>query len=182
LDRIDPTKGGSSRAEVDALRLMAVVLAHWDNKAENQRIVCPPDADRPDGTCAAPLALIQDLGATFGPLKVDLPNWRSMPVWADASACRVSMKRLPFGGGTFPEQQISEEGRQMLLQLLEKLSAEQLRDLFTRSGVTSFDALSAEGRNAEAWVRAFQDKVRQIREAGPCPPARGLTTAANGAS
>ena len=32
LDKIDPARGGSSRAEVDALRLMAVFLHHWDNK------------------------------------------------------------------------------------------------------------------------------------------------------
>ncbi len=40
LDRIDPTRGGSPRTHVDALRLLAVVLAHWDNKAENQRLAC----------------------------------------------------------------------------------------------------------------------------------------------
>jgi len=35
LDAIDPARGGSSPAEVDALRLMAIVLAHWDNKGAN---------------------------------------------------------------------------------------------------------------------------------------------------
>ena len=40
LDQIDPARGGASRARVDAFRLMAVFLAHWDNKAENQRLVC----------------------------------------------------------------------------------------------------------------------------------------------
>ena len=37
---VDPSKGGAPRAHVDALRLLAVFLAHWDNKAENQRLVC----------------------------------------------------------------------------------------------------------------------------------------------
>ena len=55
---------------------MAVLLAHWDNKAENQRLVCPPGAEGPEGTCSKPLAIMQDLGATFGPVKVDLNNWR----------------------------------------------------------------------------------------------------------
>src|SRR6185503_19260543 len=40
LDTVDPSKGGAPRAHVDALRLFAVFLAHWDNKAENQRLVC----------------------------------------------------------------------------------------------------------------------------------------------
>jgi len=65
LDRIDPARGGSSRAEVDALRLMAIVLAHWDNKGANQRLLCPAGRDLPGGGCAAPIAMIHDLGATF---------------------------------------------------------------------------------------------------------------------
>ena len=47
LDQIDPARG-ATRAEVDALRLVAMLLAHWDNKASNQRLVCldaPPLSD-----------------------------------------------------------------------------------------------------------------------------------------
>ena len=178
LDRVDPAAGGSSRAEVDALRLLAVLLAHWDNKAENQRLLCPPGRDRADGSCAAPLAMIQDLGATFGPSKVDLRNWRTTPIWADSAACRVSMEQMPFEGGTFPESRISEQGRQFLLELLDALSAAQLSELFTRSRITTFETVTGEGRDVNAWVEAFQDKVRQIREAGPCPSAHALTAAA----
>lgn len=171
LDRIDPGRGGSSRAEVDALRLMAVFLAHWDNKSPNQRLVCPPGARRPDGGCARPLAIMQDLGATFGPAKLDLHNWRTGRIWKDGATCTVSMKHLPWGGGTFPDRQSSEEGRRLLLGLLEQLSDDQLRDLFEGARVTTHDQISAEGRNVEAWVRAFKDKVRQLRDGGPCPPA-----------
>jgi hypothetical protein len=169
LDRIDPAAGGSPRSEVDALRLMAVLLAHWDNKAENQRLICPPGSERQDGRCGAPLALIQDLGATFGPVKLDIHNWRATPIWADAASCRVSMKNLPYGGGTFPDHQISEEGRQHALRLLDALSARQLVDLFTAARVTSHKGLAAEGRRVQAWVDVFEDKVRQIRSGGPCP-------------
>ena len=175
LDRLDPAHGGSPRHEVDALRLIAIVLAHWDNKAENQRLICLPGGNGEDGSCATPFLLMQDLGASFGPRKLDLRNWRTTPVWADARACRVSMKALPFGGATFPETQISEEGRRMLLGLLEQLSGQQLTDLFTGSGVTTFESIIAAARSAHAWVKAFQGKVQQIREAGPCPPAPTLT-------
>lgn len=169
LDKIDPAHGGSPRAEVDALRLLAVFLGHWDNKAENQRLICLPDGDRPDGGCTRPFALIQDTGATFGPLKIELHNWQKTPMWVDAAACTVTMKQLPWGGGTFPDAQISEEGRLFLLRLLEQLSAAQLDALFTTSRVTQFASVDVDGRNPRAWVQAFQDKVRQIREAGPCP-------------
>jgi hypothetical protein len=167
LDTVDASKGGSPRAEVDALKLLAVFLAHWDNKAENQRLICRPEDERPDG-CAAPLALMQDVGATFGPQKLDLHNWRSTPVWLDPRACLVSMERLPWEGATFPEQRISEEGRQFLLRLIEQLSATQIEALFAGSRVARAESVIAEGRSAKAWTAAFIDKVRQIREAGPC--------------
>ena len=170
LDKIDPARGGSPRAEVDALRLLAVFLAHWDNKAENQRLVCLAGGDAPDGQCTQAFAIMQDLGGSFGPTKLDLHNWRNNPVWADPQTCRVSMEHLPFAGSTFPEQQISEEGRRFLLQLIEQLTAAQIEALFTTSRATMFDGVTAEGRNASAWSKVFLDKVREIRDAGPCPP------------
>ena len=169
LDKIDKEHGGSSRAEVDALRLLAVFLAHWDNKAENQRLVCPAGADLPDGGCAAPLAMIQDLGGSFGPAKLDLQNWRRTAVWADPRACRVSMEALPWGGGTFDERVISEEGRQFLLRLMEQLGTDQIESLFAAARGGAYDAVTAENRNPSAWAAAFEEKVAQIRRAGPCP-------------
>ena len=168
IDQIDEAAGGSPRAHVDALKLVAVLLAHWDNKAENQRLLCLPGADQPDGGCSRPIAILQDLGASFGPTKLDLHNWRSTAIWADARSCRVSMEQLPWGGGTFPEQNISEAGRLFLLSLIEQVSPAQLRDLFAGARVDSSDGVTAEGRQPSAWAAAFVDKVRQIREAGPC--------------
>ena len=81
------------------------------------------------------------------------------------------MKRLPFDGATFPDTRISEEGRLKMLGLLEQLTDQQLRDLFSSSRVTAYDQISAAGRDAGEWARVFQDKVAQIRQAGPCPSA-----------
>jgi hypothetical protein len=169
LGRIDASKGGATRAELDAFRVMAMLLAHWDNKAPNQRLICPEGRERPDGRCAAPVAMIQDLGATFGPVRVDLPSWQATPIWRDRQSCTMSMRTLPYAGATFPDVQISEAGRLMLLQLLEQLSPSQLRALFVASRMTTFDQVAAESRNPDAWVHAFEDKVRQIRAGGPCP-------------
>ena len=169
LDRIDPSRGGATRAEVDALRLVAIVLGHWDNKGSNQRLICPGGQELPDGGCRAPVAMIQDLGATFGPNRVDLPSWRATPVWRDRAGCTVSMSTLPYGGATFPERQISEAGRLMIAGLLGQLSRNQLKELFTASRMTVYDGIDAASRNPDAWVRGFLDKVREIREGGPCP-------------
>lgn len=189
LDKIDPARGGSPRAEVDALRLLAVFLAHWDNKGANQRLACLPRGDLPDGRCTRPFAMIQDVGAMFGPDRVDLHNWRNTRVWVNPLECRVSMKMLPYQGATFTDQQISEEGRLFLLRLIGQLSVTQVETLFNRSRFASLDRLSAAGRNPAAWAAAFLDKVQQIRDAGPCQSvvasgrsshrsvvARGLTT------
>ena len=168
LEQIQPKAGGSSLAEVDAFRLMAVFLAHWDNKAENQRLQCVDNARRPDGSCAKPLAYIQDLGGTFGPTKLDLRNWQAFPMFVDPKNCAVSMNTLPYAGATFKNRRISEAGRKFLLDLLQQLSAQQVSDIFTGAGITTYDHPTSAGRDPRAWTAAFLDKIRQIREAGPC--------------
>ena len=168
LDQVDPSAKAALHAHVDALKLLAVFLAHWDNKSENQRLLCLPGGDLPDGGCSRPLAMLQDLGASFGPMKLDLHNWRATPIWADPRTCRVTMENLPWGGGTFTEQQISDAGRRFLLSRLDLLSPDQIEALFRGARVELSEGITAEGRHARAWSAAFQDKVRQIREAGPC--------------
>ena len=169
LDKIDPARGGSSRAEVDALRLVAIVIAHWDNKGENQRLVCPEGQDKPDGSCVKPLAMVQDLGAAFGPKRMDLMNWRRVPVWSDPRACQVSMSALPFRGATFTDRQISEEGRRFALKLLRALTPSQLNTLFEAAGVTTFGHVLTEAHQPQAWTDAFLAKVEAIAAGGPCP-------------
>jgi hypothetical protein len=169
VDRIDSSRGGATRAEIDAFRLVAMLLAHWDNKATNQRLICPAGRELPDGQCAAPIAMIQDLGATFGPLRVDLPSWRATPIWRDRARCTISMHAFPFGGGTFPDVTVSEAGRLMAVSLLEQLSRDQLRQLFIASRMTSYDGIDGAGRNADAWAAVFEDKVTELRGGGPCP-------------
>ena len=47
--------------------------------------------------------MIQDVGSEFGPKKADLDEWKSRPVWLDAATCTVSMKGMPYNGGTFED-------------------------------------------------------------------------------
>jgi hypothetical protein len=156
LKAIKPARGGATRGEVDAMRLMAVFLHHWDNKTSNQRLICESlDSD----DCEHPLAMIQDAGSAFGPKKADLHNWRSRPVWADHARCVVSMKDLPYNGGTFDDVAISENGRRLLGERLRQLSADQISALFTAAGL----------EHVPEWVASFQDKVRQIVARPSCP-------------
>jgi hypothetical protein len=157
------------RPERDALRLAAMLLAHWDNKASNQRLMCTSPAA--DGSCAEPVALIQDLGSTFGPGRVDLDAWTKAPIWTDRARCVVSMKMFPYDGGTFPDVSISEPGRQLLARQLAALSDQQLTTLFTAARFPDADGHQDAGANADAnaWMQALRGKINEIADAGPCP-------------
>jgi hypothetical protein len=170
LAKIDRTAGGASRAQIDALRLLAIFLGHWDNKNKNQRLLCLPPDDKSE--CAHPVAMVQDLGATFGrpdsPTRIDLDNWAKIPIWADEATCTVSMHAWARGGSGFPDTRISEEGRQFLATRLSRLSARQIRELFEGA---RFPQANADAKDADDWVRAFEGKVHVIADHAPCPAA-----------
>jgi hypothetical protein len=163
-------------AEIDALRLMAVFLAHWDNKAENQRLLCRSGADPAAGVCSAPFAFIQDLGSTFGPKKVDLAAWEAVPIWDDRDTCRVSMRQLPYRGGTFDAAVISEAGRALLTKQLEALSDAQIESLFRGARFAELDG-SSSSADVSGWIRTFKAKVRDLSSAAPCPSPPYLSAA-----
>jgi hypothetical protein len=163
LKKIDPARGGATRAEVDALRLMAIFLHHWDNKSSNQRLTC---ANAKTADCEHPLAMIQDVGSEFGPKKIVIDNWRAKPVWHDSAKCVVSMKGMPYNGGTFEDIDISEGGRRLLGDRLRQLSAKQIDALFTAGGF----------EDVPAWTAAFQDRVRQIVERPACPATTKISS------
>jgi hypothetical protein len=159
LDAVDPALG-ASRAERDALRLTAVLLSHWDNKASNQRLVCLAPVPSEPSPCPAPFALINDVGATFGPNKVDLESWRTVPIWTDRARCMVSMRQFPYGGSTFPDTAISEGGRQLIARELTLFTEPQL--------VSLFDGARFPG-DSHAWAAALMDKIHQIAAGQACP-------------
>jgi hypothetical protein len=168
LKAVDPAVGAST-ADLDALRLVAVFLAHWDNKSENQRLVCLDENAGTDKPCQRPIAMLQDLGATFGPTKANLARWRDTPVWADRATCAVSMEHLPFKGGTFPERRISEAGRAQLAAQLTALSDNEVRALFRAARFPEYYASTDDEKDLDAWTGAFAHRRDQIVSAGPCP-------------
>lgn len=167
LDNIDPS-AGATRAERDALRLAAMLLAHWDNKASNQRLVCLSDPAGSDRRCPRPFALIQDLGATFGPNKVDLDNWKQAPIWIDRARCTVSMRPFPYDGATFHDREISEAGRHLMVRQLAALGDRQLVTLFTAARFAEFSGHGA-GGDVNAWARVLRAKIQDIVDGPACP-------------
>ena len=169
LEKIDARKGGAPRAHVDSLRLMAALLAHWDNKPENQRMVCLAE-NWQDGTpCPKPFLMIQDAGATFGPSKVDLVDWESAAIWDDRAQCTVSLKHLPYEGATFGHVRITDGGRRHLARLLSQLSDQQLVDLFMGARFDKKHGIFTGAHPVSEWVRVFKAKAKQISDGPACP-------------
>lgn len=148
------------RADLDAFRLLAIFLAHWDNKSENQRLVCLDEGPAaPNQPCSQPLLMIQDLGGTFGPTKVNLTGWRNLPVWIEPRQCTVSMRALPWEGATFPAARISEEGRVQIGRQLAGLSDDAVRTLFADARFNAYYSSTDDERDLEAWMAAFRHRV-----------------------
>ena len=177
LDKVQVSAREGTRAKRDALRLIAVFLNNWDNRADNQRLLClTGGARRADGGCPRPFAYMQDVGGTFGRVggdkeqrKLDLAGWRAVPIWKDAATCRVKIESPPLHGSTFGEAVISERGRSYLAARLRRLTTEQIRDLFEGARFAEYEAASGPERGVDDWVMAFQEKVRQITTRKPCP-------------
>ena len=157
-------------AELDALRLVAVFLAHWDNKEDNQRLVCmdatPRTSDQP---CADSLLMIQDVGATFGPMKVNVAQWDATPVWSDRATCTVSMRMLPYQGSTFPDARITDAARVRVGHDLASFTDAQLHSWLAAARFPEFYTPTADERDLAMWTRAFRHRVEQILNGGPCP-------------
>src|SRR5262249_34172146 len=129
LDRVDERAGGAPVAQRDALKLLAVMIQHSDNKANQQRFVCRDAGKGHDlASCADPVLMIHDVGLTFGHANlfnratigsVNLERWAAAPIWKPGLRC---VGNLPSSQtGTLADPGISESGRQFLADLLVQL-------------------------------------------------------------
>ncbi|OGR97701.1 MAG: hypothetical protein A2V88_03390 [Elusimicrobia bacterium RBG_16_66_12] len=167
LERIDEKVGGSSRAEVDALRLLAVFVNHGDNTINQQRLLCPEG----DAACARPIMYVTDLGGTFGGKDyfTSFKNWsKKAKIWEDPVRCIADFRGTME---SFTDPKISEAGRKFLADLMAKLSDKQIRDLFMGArfdvlGKLENPVIGNDGRvrkvTVDDWVRVFKDKRDQI--------------------
>jgi|KBSMisStaDraftv2_1062788.scaffolds.fasta_scaffold50067_2 hypothetical protein len=185
LDKVEEAAGGASRAQRDALKLLAVFVQHTDNKPAQQRLLCADEESEGErgehgehgdrGRCAHPVMMVNDLGQTFGRSNlfnrdhvgsVNLEKWSGSHIWLDASHCIGDL--APSQSGTLDNPTIHEAGRKFLSDLLMRLSDAQLRDLFD---VARFDE-RAEGNKrqgtVEEWVSAFKKKRGEIAST-TCP-------------
>jgi membrane-associated phospholipid phosphatase len=167
LDLIDEAAGGASRAQRDALKLLAAFMQHTDTKPEQQRMVCA------DALCDRPFMMLNDVGLTFGRANllnenatgsVNLQEWAKTPVWKGGTGCVANLARS--FSGTLKDPVISEDGRRFLARLLAQLSDAQRLDLFAAARVDlrprSPDDRESAVATARDWVRVFDEKESEI--------------------
>lgn len=126
--------------------------------------------------CDAPAVAMQDVGATFGgagkrtdgqTAKMNLKAWAAKPVFQPAPKGRVTECRgqltvsIKAGGESLENPRIGEAGRQFLADQLRRLTDAHLRAIFTAARV---EQITEDKTAVDLWVKAFQDKVRQITE------------------
>jgi hypothetical protein len=170
LDAVAPRGARSTRAQRDALKLLAAMLQHTDSKREQQRLICEVKV-KADGRCPQPLAYVSDLGKTFGkvnllnrdlPGSVDLDAWSRTPVWSGSAGCQANAGITMTG--TLKDPEISDAGRQLLVRLLGQLSDGQVRDLFrvARFPVRDSEDAARDAATVDRWVAAFHQKRAEI--------------------
>jgi hypothetical protein len=177
LDNITESAGGARKAERDALKLLAVLLQHNDNKPQQQRLICVKSTRGQQGRCAGPMMMINDLGVTFGHADLfnqqprasaNLEEWAKVPIWKEnekESGTCVGNLSGSFTG-TLKDPVIGEDGRRFLARLLTQLSDRQLRDMFDAARVHLRPRAPESGRSgfpaSAEWVQAFKQKRAQI--------------------
>ena len=188
LDLVDPSQGGAPPEQRDALRLLAAFVQHTDNKPSNQRLICLPKSSPPDAPpgqrCTAPFLLVHDLGSTFGrgallnahsTGSANFKEWSRVPLWKDAESCKtrlggnitlVSYLFSAVDRYTLKDPVVSEAGRRFLADLLNQLTDEQIRAMFTAASMDARQWDSPEDRDRNGtinqWVAAFKEKREEL--------------------
>ena len=188
LDKVDEAAGGAPKAQRDALKLLAVLVQHTDNKPAQQRLVCMDDkaaekaeekaakkaGDKADerAVCEHTVMMVNDLGQTFGRSNifnrdavgsVNLEQWSAAKVWSDKSDRNACIGELPPSQtGSLEYPRISEAGRKFLSGLLEQLSDAQLHDLFDVARFPERTNAGIRPATVDQWVAAFKKKRGEI--------------------
>lgn len=160
-------QNGAPRAEIDAFKLWLAFIDHGDTKTDNQKFSCLDSEKNADGTrtCKPGQAVfyVSDMGSTFG-YSASSEKKATLAAWRGKDPIRVSGGRCTANAKSVGDTNISEAGRQLLANGLQRLlDAEKSDGLITKV----FRASRNEERDQppEAWAAEFERKARTIIEA-----------------
>jgi hypothetical protein len=160
-------QNGAQRAEIDAFKLWLAFIDHGDTKTDNQKFTCLDSKKNPDGsrTCKEGEAVyyVSDMGSTWG-YSASSEKKARLDVWKGKDPIKVSGGRCTTTAKSVGDTSISEAGRQLLANGLQRLlDAEKENGLITRV----FRASRNQERDqpAEAWTAEFERKAKTIIDA-----------------
>lgn len=188
LGFVDESRGGATKAEIDALKLLNAFVQNADNKYKQNTLACPRSEIVDDGaghvTCRRPILYVDDLGSVFGKGgmvtgysgRTDYEAWKKRRVWKDPATCQARLASIGwiFWKSTLRDPVISEEGRALLAERLAQLSDAQIADLFRASRIVQLHQTMNDGKSGRRevtvadWVELFKQKRDEITNRPPC--------------
>ncbi|MDQ3803017.1 MAG: hypothetical protein M3416_04075 [Acidobacteriota bacterium] len=160
-------QNGAPRAEIDAFKLWLAFIDHGDTKTDNQKFACLKWAKNADNTltCEPGQAVfyVSDAGSTWGHSRSS-ENKATLDGWEGKDPIRVSGGRCTTTAKSVGDAAVSEAGRQLLANGLQRLLDAEKRDgLITR--VFRASRNHERDQPAEAWAAEFERKARTIIDA-----------------
>jgi hypothetical protein len=157
-------QGGAPRAEIDAFKLWLAFIDHGDTKTDNQKFACLKWTKNADNTltCEPGQAVyyVSDMGSTWGHASASEKK-ATLAGWKGKSPIRVSNGRCTTTAKSVGDANISEAGRQLLANGLQRLlDAEKSSGLITR--VFRASRNHERDQPAEAWAAEFERKAMMI--------------------
>jgi hypothetical protein len=162
LDRLR----GTAPAEVDAFKLWLGFIDHGDTKTDNHKIACLDSDKNGNARVCKPgqaVFYVSDMGSTFG-YSASSESKARLAGWKKKDPIKVSGGQCMSTGKSIGDAHVSEGGRQLLAQQLQRLlDAEAANGTITK--------VFAASRNAErdqppqAWTAEFIRKARMIIDA-----------------
>ena len=160
-------QNGAPRAEIDAFKLWLAFIDHGDTKTDNHKFACLNSKKNGDNTrsCEPGEAVfyVSDMGSTFGHSRSS-ENKATLDVWRSKDPIEVSGGRCTTTAKSIGSANISEDGRRLLADGLQRLLDAEKRD---RTITKVFQA----SRNAERdrppseWAAEFERRARMIIDA-----------------
>jgi len=160
-------QNGAPRAEIDAFKLWLGFIDHGDTKTDNHRFACLKSKKNGDNTriCEPGEAVfyVSDMGSTFG-FSSSSEKKARLDVWRRKDPIQVSGGRCTTTARSIGDANISEAGRQLLADGLQRLlDAEKQNKTITRVFEASRNA--ERDRPPAEWAAEFERKARMIIDA-----------------
>jgi hypothetical protein len=156
----------AASAEVDAFKLWLAFIDHGDTKTDNHKLACLKSRKEGNTRVCEPgqaVFYVGDMGSTFGYSRSS-ENKATLEVWRKKDPIEVSGGRCTANAKSVGDTTISEPGRRLLAEQLQRLlDAEKRNHTITKVFEASRNA--ERDRPAAEWTTEFERKARMIIDA-----------------